>query len=175
VIGDRPAHDPAAECVPDDGGIDLAFAGGMLGDVHRPEPVRRRRVERSVDEIIAGLGVEIPAGAAPTPASVDAGDTGLSHQSLDPLAGAAQVLAESELGVHAGRAVGPAAHPVDVDDRVGQHGVVVVTIAARLGKPRVEPGGRHLHHSAARRDREVRAVFGDEGEDHFGRTFSQAK
>ena len=43
VVGDRPAHDSAAEGVEDHGQVHLAVAGGVLGDVHHPQPVRPGR------------------------------------------------------------------------------------------------------------------------------------
>ncbi len=39
----------------------------------------------------------------------------------------------------------------DVDDGVGQQGIVVVAVADRARPPRVEAGGRHLHHTATHR------------------------
>jgi len=53
-----------------------------------------------------------------------------------------------------------------------QHGIVEVAVANRLGPPRVERGGRHLHHPEVRGHRQVRAALGEEGN---GRTFSRAK
>jgi hypothetical protein len=153
VVGDGPAHNPAAKGVEHDGEEDPALGGGVLGDVHDPEPVRALGIEGSVDEVVTGLGRRVPAGAAPTPATVDAGHAGLAHQALDPLAGAAGGEAEAELGVHPRGPIGASAHPVDVDDGVGQGGVGPVAIAAGLGPPRVEPGGRHLHHPTAGRHR----------------------
>jgi hypothetical protein len=43
VVGDRPAHDGAAEDVEDGGAVDLALSGGVLGDVGDPAagPARR--------------------------------------------------------------------------------------------------------------------------------------
>jgi hypothetical protein len=45
VVGDRPAHDAAAPGVEDDGQVDLALAGGVLGHVHDPQPVLARKDE----------------------------------------------------------------------------------------------------------------------------------
>ena len=77
----------------------------------------------------------------------------LGASAARPACGAASAPPEAELGVDPGRAIGAAGHAVDVDDGVGQLCVVPVAVAARLGPPRVEPGGRHLHHPTTRRDR----------------------
>ena len=37
MVGDRPAHHDAAEGVENDGQVDLALGGGVLGDVHHPQ------------------------------------------------------------------------------------------------------------------------------------------
>jgi hypothetical protein len=72
----------------------------MLGDIHHPQPVRFDRVEGSVHQVVGRLGVGVSAGAAPTPAAVDPGDTGLAHQPFHPLAATADALSQAKLGVH---------------------------------------------------------------------------
>ena len=86
------------------------------------------RVEDPVDEIVAGFGGRVAAGAAPASTAVDALNAGLAHQPLDPLAGTADPFAETELGMHPRRPVGASAHPVDVDDGVREMGVVQVAV-----------------------------------------------
>ena len=59
VIGDGPADDPTAPGVEDDGHVDLALGGGVLGDVADPQPVgpvRRRswRFTRSSEGVASG-------------------------------------------------------------------------------------------------------------------------
>ena len=98
----------------------------MLGDVHHPETVRLGGVEGPLDQVVGGLGTEIPPRAAAPAAPVDAGHSGLAHQALDALARAADVEAEFELGVDPGRAIGAPAHGPDVDDGVAQVGVVEI-------------------------------------------------
>ncbi len=146
----------------------------MLGDVHHPEAIRLEGVKGAVHEVVGRLAA-VAACAAVAPTPIDTGHAGLGHESLDTLAAAVDALAEAQLGMHAGRAIGTPAHSVDVDDGVGQDRVVVVSVAAGLSEPRVEPGGRHLHHPAAHRHRQIRARSDDEGVGHFGRTFSRAK
>ena len=55
--------------------------------------------EVALHQVVAGLGVGVAAGTAPAFAPVDPGDAGLAHEPLHPLAGAAQALAEAQLGV----------------------------------------------------------------------------
>jgi len=85
VIGYRPAHDPATERVEDDGQVHLPVAGGVLGDIHDPQPIRFGGVEPATDEVVAGLAA-VTAGAATPPSTVDAGHAGLAHEPLDALA-----------------------------------------------------------------------------------------
>src|SRR3954471_11593389 len=48
----------------------------------------------------------------------------------------ADTLAQAEFSVHPRRPIRPAAHAVDVDDGVGQVGVVEIPVADRVGEPR---------------------------------------
>ena len=168
MIGDRPAHDSPAEGVEDHRQVGLAGLGRMLGDVHDPEAVRLGGVEGPLDQVVGGLGIEIPPRAAAPAAAVDAGESGLAHQALDAFARAAHVEAELELGVDPGRAIGTPAHGPDVDDGVAQVGVVEVFRSHRVGPPGIEARGRHPHDPTAGRHGQVRAGPGDEGVDHFG-------
>ncbi|MFT7649296.1 MAG: hypothetical protein ACI8Y4_004057 [Candidatus Poriferisodalaceae bacterium] len=52
VVGDQPANHPPRVSVDHDRAVDLAGVGWVFGDVHDPQPVRYRRVERTVDQII---------------------------------------------------------------------------------------------------------------------------
>src|SRR5580704_3451262 len=99
VVGDRPAHDSAAEGVEDHGQVGLAGLGRMLGDAHDPQTVRFFGIEGPLDQVVRGLGIEITPRAAAATAPVDAGHSGLAHQALDAFARAADVLTELELGV----------------------------------------------------------------------------
>ena len=168
VIGDGPAHHPATEGVEHDGQVHLALAGRMLGDVHDPETVGLGGIEDPVHQVFGGLGVEIPPGATTTAAPMDPRDVRLAHQALHPLAGAAELLAEPQLGMDPWGAIGAAAHRPDVDDRVGEIGVVEVLVGDGLGLPGIEARGRHPHDPTADRHGQVRAGPGDEGVDHFG-------
>jgi hypothetical protein len=52
VIGDRPADDASAEGVEDDGDVDLAGVGGVLGDVGDPQLVGLVDGELAVHQIL---------------------------------------------------------------------------------------------------------------------------
>ncbi len=57
VIGDRPADDPSGPGVDDDGEVDPALAGAVLGDVLHPQPVRAVGAELAMHQIVAaGIG-----------------------------------------------------------------------------------------------------------------------
>ena len=109
VVADGPAHHHPAERLQHHGEVDLAVAGGMLGDVHHPQPVRFGHIELPVHEIFGRLGGRVAAGAAPPATPVDTLDAGLAHQPLDALAAAPDALAEAQLGVHPRRPIRPAA------------------------------------------------------------------
>ncbi len=99
VVGDRPADHPAGEGVEDDGQIDLALSGWMLGHVHDPQTVRLGRVEVATHQVLGWGGTGITPGAAPELPPVDAHDAGLGHEPGHSFAGAALALAEDQFGV----------------------------------------------------------------------------
>jgi hypothetical protein len=107
VIGDRPAHDPAAEGVEDHGQVRLAVLGWVLGDVHHPQAVGLGGVEGPIHQVLARLGSEIA-----------------------PACAAADVLAETQLGMDPRGTIGAPAHGPDVDDGVAEIGVVEILEAA---------------------------------------------
>jgi hypothetical protein len=79
--------------------------------------------------------------------------------------------------MHPRRAIGAARLAVDLDDGRGQR-VILTGPGTRMMLSLlvfVEAGSAHLHRLARRRDRQVCTPVGDEGEDHFGSTFSLAK
>ena len=64
VVGDRPADDPSGPGVDDDGEVDPALAGAVLGDVLHPQPVRAVGAELAVHQIVRQRIRPAPAGAA---------------------------------------------------------------------------------------------------------------
>ena len=67
-----------------------------------------------------------------------------------------------------GRPIGAPAHPVDINDGVGQIGVVEVLVGDGIGLPGIETRARHPHDPTADRHGQVRAGPGNEGAPHFG-------
>jgi hypothetical protein len=120
VVGGRPANDAAAERVEHHRQIELAFDRRVFGDVHHPQPVGPVGVEGPLHQVVRRFDGGVTSGAAPAFAAVDASDTGLAHQPFDPFTRTPDAVAEAQLGVHPRRPIGAAAHPVDVDDGVGQ-------------------------------------------------------
>jgi len=175
VIGDRPAHHPATPGVHDHAQVHFALARGVLGHIHRPKAVRAVYIELALDQVLGGIGVRIAPGTAASLAPVDADHAGLAHQAFHALARAADPFPEAKVGMDPGRAVGAPAAAVDVDDDIGELGILPVPVRHRVGPPGVKTRGRHPHDPTAHRDRQVVAATGDEGVGHFGRTFSRAK
>jgi hypothetical protein len=168
VIGDGPPDHHPAEGVEHHGHVDLAVLGRMFGDVHDPQLVRLGGVEGPVHQIVGRLGLQVTHSAAPATSTTNAAHACLGHEALDALSRAPNVLAEAQLGMHPERAIGAAAHFVDIDDRVGQVRVVEVLVAHGVGLPGIEARCQHLHNPTADRHGQVRAGPGDEGEPHFG-------
>ena len=94
VIGYRPAHDPAGPYVQDDGAVQPALDGAVLGDVGDPQLVRAVGAELAADQVRVRGGGRVADRAAAVAAPVDPGQPGRAHQALHPLAAAPQVLAE---------------------------------------------------------------------------------
>lgn len=138
VIGNGPADHDAGEGVEDDGHVELALLGGVLGHVHDPQLVGLGGVKGPVHEIVCRLGVGVASGASMATAAIDAADPGLGHEPLDPFSAAVDPFAETQLGMHTRRPIGTPAHAPDVDDHVRQVGVLEVLVAHRVGLPGIE-------------------------------------
>ena len=134
MIGDRPAHHSAGEGIEDDGQVGLQFPVGCsvtsITQRRSGSAGSKDRWTRSSE----GSGPEVTMGAPArrrrwmpaTPAGASA---------LDAFTRAADVVAEFELGVDPGRAIGALAHGPDVDDGVAQVGVLEVFRAHRVDPP----------------------------------------
>ena len=178
VISDRPAHDAPGPGVDDDGEVDPALTAAVLGDVLDPQAVRAVGSELAMHQIIRahvegpGAGAALRAAAASHPL-----EAAFAHHPSDALVVDLAAEPEPQLGRHAPPPVGPEALIVDLDDQItevtiGEHPCRRVDLQV---PPGVERRLRHLHRSTRRVDRDVGAAIGDEGVDHFGRTFSLAK
>jgi len=120
VVSDGPAHHPAGPDVQDDGAIQPALPGAVLGDVSDPQPVLPVRGELAVHQIRVRAGRGIADRAALMPAAVDAGQPGLAHQPLHAFAAAPQALAEPQLGMDPRGAVTATGLLMDLADHGGQ-------------------------------------------------------
>jgi hypothetical protein len=67
------------------------------------------------------------------PAAVDALQAVLTHQAGDALAADSDVQAQTQLGVHAWRLIGPAAACVDLADLLAEQRIRVITVGRRAG------------------------------------------
>ena len=104
VRGDRPAHDPAAEHVEDDGQVEEACQGRHVGDISDPEAIRRIRFEAPLDPIRCRPGLGSPARRARAAAPAHPGDAQGAHHSRDALA-ADRDAGCGQLGVNPRRAI----------------------------------------------------------------------
>lgn len=106
VIAETPAEHPAAPRIQDEGPVDPAVVGAVLGDVGHPELVGAVDRELAIDEIISRRVEGVAFRAAPPTPSGDAFEAGVAHEPLDALAAAADAHADGELGVNSRAAVG---------------------------------------------------------------------
>ena len=173
VIGDRPAHDAAAEDVEDRTAVDLAVPRRMFGHVRAPQLVGRLGDELPLDQVLVDGG---SGPVAALPAVADALETGGAHQSGDPLLADPVSSAELEFGVDPWRPIGGPGGGVDVSDLVEEEGVGPVPVRRRPRQPVVVAGAGDLENPAGHRDVDaVTAQLVDQPEHYFGRTFSRAK
>ena len=176
VTDEGPAQHPAAVGVDDEGAVEPALGGAVLGDVGHPEPVGAVDGEVALHQVVGRDGLGMAAGAAPPATPRDPGQVGRPHQPLDPLAAAEDTHAQSQLGVHSRRPIGASGQLVSRPDVADQLGVGQRPSRRGPGLPVVEPGRRHPHQPAGQADREsLRGQPVDDREHHFGRTFSWAK
>jgi len=105
VIAHRPADDPAAEDVLDGNQVQPALPRAQIGDVGDPQPVRRRRQERPIDEVLAHADARNADRGLAALSRDDPGDAGLAHEALDALAAHADAVGHGQLGVDARRSI----------------------------------------------------------------------
>jgi hypothetical protein len=118
---DRPADHPARAGVQHDGAVQLAFAGGVLGDVGDPQLIGAGAGELAVDQVAGGC-----LGSQPTPEPWPAGhapQAGAAHQQLHGVVADADAAAQGELGVDPSAAIGLPGGGVDLVDGVSEPGM----------------------------------------------------
>src|SRR5450631_4644254 len=121
MILHRPAHDPAAVEIQDGGQIEPALIGLDIGDVGKPDPVRRGGDEVALEQVRGDREVVTAVGGAhPSWPRHDGPDTVAAHQSLDATAARPAALSP-QLGMDARAAIaaiGVAVNPPDVVDEL---------------------------------------------------------
>lgn len=148
--------------------VDLALAGGVLGDVCRPQPVRLGPSEVAVDQVRRGRGVM---GLAMLGPPRHAPQPGSAHQDLHGLAAHRYAPAPHQLGVNPFGAVGLAGPGVDLADGIAQPGVPDRPSRPRAAKPAVIARHRHPQQAARPLDGEtLRGQRLDGREPAFGPT-----
>ena len=137
VVRDRPGDDLAGEDVEDRGAVDLPGPGGVLGDVGAPQQVRAGGDEPALHE------VPVDRRSRPVPPLVPVADPATAEdpqQPGDPLAPDPATAPEPQFGVHPRGTVGTARVAVDIDDGVGQIGVLEVPDRGWPVTPLIETG-----------------------------------
>ncbi len=176
IVAHRPADDPAAEDVLDDGEEEEALAGLDVLEVADPEPVPLRPSEVAVDEVRRRGPFRVTHGRThPAATAVGATDAELAHQPSDPLLADPDAVAELQLRVDPRRAVDLFRLDVDLADPLGELAVGELTLARRTPLPRVVALTRHTDHAAQQGDGELCGLSLDEPEPRHGRSVSLAK
>jgi Protein of unknown function (DUF2699). len=119
----RPAYDPPAEHIENDGEVEKAGPGWNIGDIGNPKPIGRFSLEGTLDKI-GRLAAAIAHGRGHKTAAADARQTGGFHQPGNALAADAQA-AFGEFGLHARAAIGPVRGRVDGADALDQRASLV--------------------------------------------------
>src|SRR6266536_3090562 len=170
----RPADDLAAEAVDHRGEVERALPGRDVLDVGGPQPVRPRRVEVALDEIVGDpYAGDAEGGAELAPLHVSRHPGG-SHQSLDPLAAQPDPLI-AEVEVDPPSAVAVTAARVHPADPLGQRRVGERPRRRWPLLPGVEARARDTEHAAHQRDRVVGLLRRDEPEAAHRVSLSRAK
>ena len=120
MVGHRPADDPAGERVEDDGQVEPALVGALLGDVSDPQAVGSWWTELARDQIRGRCRGRVAASEPVPSAAVDADDTAGAHEPSDPLAADSDVQPQAQLGVDRWGAVGATAAGVELADLADQ-------------------------------------------------------
>src|SRR6516164_8546009 len=168
MIRHRPADDLAAVEVHDRGQIKPALISLDVGDVGKPDPVRRGGDEVALEQIRGDRKVVTAVGGAHSSwPRHDGPDTVAAHQSLDATAARAAALSP-QLCIDARAAisaVGVAVNPFYVVDELT---VGDGSRALRARPPSIIASRRDAEQVAHDRHRIVSAAIFDEAESHFG-------
>jgi hypothetical protein len=117
---DRPADHPTREHIQHDTAVQLAFPGGVLGDVGHPQLVGRRPVELALDQVSGGRDVGLATEALAR--SWQPTQPVQAHDLADRLAVNDHALAIDQFGVDPPPAVGAPGSSVDGPHQLGQPG-----------------------------------------------------
>ena len=138
VPGHRPAHDPAAEHVEDDGQVQESRQGRHVGDVSHPQPVRGVGVELTLHQVRRRAGLGVAACGARPLAPAHAGQARLAHHPSHPLAAHRQALL-GQLGLNPRRTVAPPAMRVNRPHADSEGFVAALSHRTLSLTPRIEP------------------------------------
>src|SRR5215210_898884 len=174
MVLERPANDATAVAVDDDREVQPALPAAQVGDVGNPQPVRRRRMEVALDEIVGDTNArDADRRAAPT--SFDrAADACLAHQPLDPLPTDGDAVG-AQVAVDPGRAVGAAARDMQLAHPLQQRLVSDGARRSWTDQPGVKAGAADAEHATERLDRMVCPLRSDEPKDAHRLPLSLAK
>src|SRR5438093_10927512 len=116
MIGERPAHDAAAECVQDDRQIQPTFPGAHIRDIRDPHGVGTSRTEVASYEVwrLSG-GCGRTDRGAPKALRTSTGKTSHAHQASDAFA-ANTCASRTQLGMNPRRTICTVAGCVDVSN-----------------------------------------------------------
>jgi hypothetical protein len=110
---DRPADHSAGVGIQHDRAVDLALAGGVLGDIGHPQLVRSGAGELAVDQVGGDL---VRLGVAPFGSAGHSGEPGAAHQHRHRAVADHDPAAKPQLSVHPASTIGSTDRLVDLDD-----------------------------------------------------------
>jgi hypothetical protein len=174
IVLERPADDAAAEAIDDDCEIEPALPSAQVGDVGDPQPVRGRRREVALHEVVGDAHAWHADRRATTAPLDDAADAVLAHQPLHALATDRDVVG-SQVAVDARRAVSATACDVQLPDPLEQSSITERSRRRWPRRPGVEAGTADAEDAAERLDWMVGPLRSDEPKDAHRLPLSRAK
>jgi hypothetical protein len=159
VISDRPSNDKSGIGIHDRCAIQFPLSCRMLCNICQPQLVRRLDGEAALDQILLGCR---SGRAAVASAPLEPLQTGLAHQSGDPLVVHRQPETKRQLGVHSRPAVCPARISVRFFNVFEQQRIRLVPRAGWTAQPVVVTRPRYTQNSTGHHDIDVSiGVFGE--------------